>query len=194
MHTGRPYLRDPARSTDLCAAGQVWDTRPVRIRRKQPSDRPDVLRVVHEAFESGPDEPGEVALTRALFDDPGYIPEFSLVAVVSGDVAGCVIGTRGYIGDTPAVGIAPLAVARAHQRRGMGSALMWALIGAAQARDDAALVLLGENTYYERFDFAPASRNGIEAPVASWGRHFQALVLTDDPVAGRFRYAAAFGL
>ncbi|WP_315772424.1 GNAT family N-acetyltransferase [Rhodococcoides kroppenstedtii] len=162
----------------------------MRIRREQPSDRPDVLRVVHEAFESGPDEPGEVALTRALFDDPGYIPAFSLVAVVSGDVAGYVIGTRGYTGDTPAVGIAPLAVARAHQRRGVGSAL----IGTAQARHEPALVLLGENAYYERFDFAPASRNGIEAPVASWGRHFQALVLTDDPVAGRFRYTAAFGL
>lgn len=166
----------------------------MRIRPEQPSDRPGVLRVVHEAFETGPDEPGEVALTRALFDDPGYIPEFSLVAVVSDDVVGYVIGTRGYIGGTPAVGIAPLAVARAHQQTGVGSALMWALIGAAQARHEPALLLLGENAYYERFDFAPASRNGIDAPVASWGRYFQALVLTDDPVGGRFRYAQAFGL
>lgn len=173
---------------------QVWDTRPVRIRREQPSDRPRVLRVVHEAFASGPDEPGEVALTRALFDDPGYIPEYSLVATAHEQVIGYVIGTRGYIGDTPAVGVAPLAVGRAHQQRGVGSALMWALIGAAQARHEPALVLLGENDYYRRFDFAPAAGEGIDAPVASWGRYFQALVLTDDPVAGPFRYAQAFGL
>lgn len=166
----------------------------MRIRREQPSDRPRVLRVVHEAFASGPDEPGEVALTRALFDDPGYIPEYSLVATAHEQVIGYVIGTRGYIGDTPAVGVAPLAVGRAHQQRGVGSALMWALIGAAQARHEPALVLLGENDYYRRFDFAPAAGEGIDAPVASWGRFFQALVLTDDPVAGPFRYAQAFGL
>ncbi len=166
----------------------------MRIRRERPSDRPGILRVVHEAFESGPDEPGEVALTRALFDDPAYLPEYSLVAASDEHVIGYVIGTRGYLGDTPAVGIAPLAVTRAHQRTGVGTALMWALIGAALARNEPALLLLGENDYYGRFGFAPADEAGIDAPVASWGRHFQALVLTDDPVGGRFRYARSFGL
>jgi putative acetyltransferase len=46
--------------------------------------------------------------------------------------------------------------------------------------------------HYRRFDFAPASELGIEAPDPQWGRYFQARRLSGPPVHGTFRYAAPF--
>ena len=76
-----------------------------------------------------------------------------------------------------------------------GLALMHALIGAAEALDEPALVLLGSPDFYGRFGFVAASSVGIEAPDPAWGDHFQVLPLTgfDRSMTGRFRYAAPFG-
>ena len=69
---------------------------------------------------------------------------------------------------------------------------MYALLGAAQARDETLVGLLGEPAYYGRFGFVAAAEYGIAAPDPAWGRHFQALALAGRPPTGGFRYAAPF--
>ena len=161
------------------------------IRRELPADRPPLLRVIHDAFAKDDTVPVEVGLTERLFDD-GYLAELSLVAVIDGEVVGYVIGTRGFVDDKNAIGIGPLAVAPKHQGSGVGKALMYALIGSAEALHEPLLVLLGDPGYYSRFGFGPGSDTGVESPDPEWGNYFQALQLTEGPVNGNFRYAKPF--
>jgi putative acetyltransferase len=77
---------------------------------------------------------------------------------------------------------------------GIGSALMNALLAAADAADVPLIVLLGAPQYYSRFGFRPAKEFGLIPPEPEWGDGFQARPLTayTESVAGRFQYASAF--
>lgn len=161
------------------------------VRRERPADRPVILDVIRAAFRKESEEPIEVNLTEKLFDD-GYLPELSLVAVSDEQVVGYVIGTVGSIGGTEAIGVGPLAVLPEFQGRGVGQALMYALIGAAEALHEGTLALLGEPEYYSRFGFRAGSEVGVDSPDSAWGLYFQALQLSDGPVNGAFRYAKPF--
>lgn len=173
------------------------------IRRERPEDVPDIRAVTAAAF-SGvehsappiePDgAPGEATLVGWLREDPGWIPELSLIAEVDGEIVGHVVATRGALASRPALGLGPVSVSPARQRDGVGSALMHAILGAADAMGEPVVVLLGSPAYYGRFGFVPASSLGIEAPDPAWGDYFQArpLAAYDPSVRGTFAYAAPF--
>lgn len=162
------------------------------VRRERSDDVAAVRALIGRAFGGDGPEPVEVGLLDALRADGGWCPEFSLVVEEHGDPIGHVVATRGTVGEAPALGVGPVAVEPAHQCRGVGSALMHALMGAAQARDETLLALLGEPAYYRRFGFRPASTMGILAPDAAWGTYFQARALVPDSPTGTFAYAAPF--
>ncbi|MGG7102613.1 GNAT family N-acetyltransferase [Rhodococcus sp. 24CO] len=167
------------------------------IRREYPSDRDAVYSLLDAAFadQAPPGEtPYEIELTRQLFASDEYLPKLSLVAEANGEILGFVIGTRGWVGKVEAVGLGPLAVAPGNQRSGVGSALMHAVIGAADALDVPLLALLGSTEYYPRFGFVTSTKVGVESPEVEWGAHFQIRPLsahTPDQV-GTFKYAAPF--
>jgi len=163
------------------------------IRREREADVAAVRAVVVAAFgnDSGP-EPIEAPLLDRLRADTGWLPALSLVAVeADGSVVGHVVCTRGAVAGTPALGLGPLAVRPDHQRQGVGSALVHAVLGAAEALEESVVCLLGDPAYYERFGFRPASELGIGAPEEAWGRYFQARALGTAP-RGRFSYARPF--
>jgi putative acetyltransferase len=161
----------------------------VIIRRERATDVA-VIRAVHRAAF---DTPAEVSLVDALRADIGWLPELSLVADADG-VVGHVVCTRGEIAGAPALGLGPLGVLPARQRTGVGSALMHAVLGAADALNEPIVVLLGHMDYYPRFGFVPAATLGITPPDPSWAEHFQARPLTTyaSTLSGEFRYAAPF--
>ncbi|SES34840.1 GNAT family N-acetyltransferase [Lentzea albida] len=154
------------------------------IRRETPADIDAIRTVTNLAFNDGPEAP----LIDWLRADEGWIPELSLV---EDTVLGHVVCTRGYVGDTPALGLGPIAVHPSHQRAGIGSALMHAVLGAAEARGEKAVILLGSPVYYSRFGFRLASEFGITPPDPAWAPHFQAR-LFGDVAPGGFRYAEPF--
>jgi putative acetyltransferase len=84
-------------------------------------------------------------------------------------IAGHVVCTRGWVGDLAALGLGPISVVPDHQRRGIGQALMHAIIGAADAAGEPLIALLGDQGFYGRFGFVEASRMGILAPDPAWG-------------------------
>jgi putative acetyltransferase len=88
----------------------------------------------------------------------------------------------------------PIGVLPDHQGTGIGSALMDALLAAADAADAPLIGLLGAPQYYSRFGFRPAKELGVIPPEPEWGDAFQARPLTayTESVAGRFQYASAF--
>lgn len=169
------------------------------IRRELPGDEKEITRVHADAFaveypDSAPVEPGLVTALRA---SDAWIPALSLVAVCDGQVVGHVCCTRSTLGErrSPVLGLGPLSVVEELKRSGVGSALMHAVIGTADALDEPLIVLLGHPGYYPRFGFRPAAELGIRPEVAEWEPAFQARTLTAyrPELTGLFAYPAAFG-
>ena len=174
----------------------------VLIRRELPGDVEVIRSVTAAAFrdalhrappvEPGGD-PGEATLVSWLRADAGWVPELSMVAVEDAVVVGHVVCTRAHVGGQPALGLGPVSVRPDRQRSGVGSALMHAVLGAADALGECLVGLVGEPAYYRRFGFVPAGSIGVSAPDTSWGDYFQVRTLTRyDGQSGRFRYAAPF--
>lgn len=165
------------------------------IRRERASDVEAVAAVHTAAFaQDGSVVPVEVRLVDALRGDAGWIPALSLVAEVDEQLVGHVVCTRGHVDEQPALGLGPLGVLPDRQRHGIGSALMHAVLGAADALDERIVLLLGHTEYYPRFGFRPAAEYGIKPPDDAWGEHFQARPLSayDPWLHGAFSYAAPF--
>jgi putative acetyltransferase len=169
------------------------------IRRETPEDAAGV-QAVHTAAFADPGVPDRVPVEAVLVDalraTDAWLPALSLVcAGPGGEVLGHVVCTRATIAGEPvALGLGPLGVAPGWQRRGVGSALMHAVLGAADALDEPVVVLLGHTEYYPRFGFRPAAELGITPPVAEWGAHFMARPLSAyrPSLRGPFAYAAPF--
>jgi putative acetyltransferase len=162
----------------------------VLIRRETPADI-DAIHAVHRAaFTTAV----EADLVTALRADDGWLPALSLVALDGDEIVGHVVCTRAHIADAPALGLGPLGVRPTHQKRGVGSGLMHAVLGAAEALDEPVVVLLGHPGYYPRFGFTPAADLGIEPPVAEWTSAFQVRTLStyDSSLRGPFQYARPF--
>ena len=158
------------------------------IRRERAEDRPEILALVDAAFPS----PVEGKVLRELFGSREYLPPLSLVAEGHrNEILGHVITTRAWIGQTPSLGLGPIAVLPAYHKQGVGSALMKASIAAANTMGEPSLVLLGSTEYFPRFGFVPADSLGITSPDPSWGSHFMALALEAFVPGnhGHFRYA-----
>ncbi|MEL7158506.1 MAG: N-acetyltransferase, partial [Actinomycetota bacterium] len=160
------------------------------------SDRAQSRAVQVAAFgqDAAGREPDEAPLLDALRSCDGWLPTLSLVAEVDGQIVGHNVCTRGHVGDRPCVGLGPIGVLPDRQGQGIGSALMWAMIGAADATGEPLIALLGDPGYYARFGFVAAMELGVAAPDPAWGAYFQALPLTNwaPELTGAFRYAAPF--
>lgn len=127
--------------------------------------------------------------------DRAWLPNLSLIAIGSGGaVVGHVLATRGHVGSAPTLGLGPLSVLPDEQRNGVGSALMHAVLGAADALDEPLVALLGDPAYYRRFGFRLSTAHGIEPPVAHWRPHFQVRLLSAyvPDLRGTFVYAPPF--
>jgi putative acetyltransferase len=174
----------------------------VIVREQQAGDYEAILHVYAEAFRSPGfrpvQEPGsvapEVGLFEALWEAGDVIGELSFTALTDGGVVGHVTASPATVAADPVVAVGPIGVLPDRQGTGIGSALMHALLAAADAADVPLVVLLGAPQYYSRFGFCPASELAVLAPDPEWGDAFQARPLTSytEFVAGRFRYASAF--
>ncbi|MEB3368450.1 GNAT family N-acetyltransferase [Saccharopolyspora mangrovi] len=167
------------------------------IRPETSADLTAIRRVHAAAFADAENPqrlPAEVGLVDALRGSAAWLPALSLVAEHSGEVVGHVVCTRAHIGDVPVLALGPIGVVPDSQRAGIGSALMHAVLGAADALAEPLVALLGHLEYYPRFGFEPAANFGITPPVPEWASHFQVrpLAAHDPAVRGEFAYAAPF--
>lgn len=170
----------------------------VLIRRESRTDADVIRAITAGAFaRAGQHDQAlpEVRLVDELRGSQAWLPPLSLVATApGGEVIGHVLCTRGHVDSVPVLALGPLAVRPDRQRSGVGSALMHAVLGAADALDEPLVVLLGDPAYYGRFGFRLGADYGIAPPAASWHPHFQVRLLTgyQPAVRGAFRYAEPF--
>jgi putative acetyltransferase len=170
----------------------------VLIRRETPRDV-DVIRAVTAAAFPRPGWEGQAPPEAILVDElragPAWLPALSLVATTDADeVTGHVLCTRGHVGPVPVLGLGPLSVRPDRQRRGVGSALVHTILGAADALGEPLVALLGDPAYYRRFGFRLSTEYHIMPPRTEWQPHFQVRVLSGyhPALRGTFAYPEPF--
>lgn len=135
------------------------------IRAQRPDDAATVRRVLSDAFADGG---RAAALADALIARPDRPTDAALVAALDGEPVGHVQLSRGWIdarrGLVEVLVLSPLAVAPAHQRRGIGRALCNAAVARARHLDAPAVFLEGNPAYYGRLGWQRASNRGMGRP------------------------------
>ena len=166
----------------------------VDIRPAGPGDEAAILAVVEVAFaDETRDASDELDIVRGTWAVCGETLRIEFVAVgADGRVLGHVLAAMGDLDGQPAAGVAPLCVLPSHQRAGVGTALMAALIDEAEWRGWPLLLLLGDPAYYGRFGFVAAATHGIHyAPAGHDSPHFLARPVGDAGaplLRGEYRY------
>jgi putative acetyltransferase len=160
------------------------------VRPEAAADAGAIRDLLVRAFET----PIEADLVERLRHDRDLV-----LAMVAAD---CEHGIVGHVAfprlhvdhmgqEFPAVGLAPLAVAEAHRRQGVGADLVCRGLDCLASRGEVLAFVLGDPAYYTRFGFAVATAKPFTCAYA--GSHFMALQLADTaPPAGTVRYPAAF--
>lgn len=168
------------------------------IRRESAGDA-QAIHAITAAAHGGPGRQhgsvAEAVLVDELRASEAWLAPLSLVATTDdGGICGHVLCTRGHAGDAPVLALGPLSVRPDSQRRGVGSALMHAILGAADALGEPMVVLLGDPGYYCRFGFRLGTEYGIDPPDPQWRPHFQVRTLTkyQPAIRGTFRYPEPF--
>jgi predicted N-acetyltransferase YhbS len=169
----------------------------VIVRPQEPRDYEATKVVYAEAFrraDQGDRVPLEVGIFVALWEAKDVIDGLSFTALAEDAVVGHVTASRATVGSAAVVAVGPIGVLPDQQAKGIGSALMNALLSAADAQDVPLVVLLGSPGYYGRFGFRPAVELGVMPPEPRWGSAFQARPMRayTTSIVGAFEYAPAF--
>lgn len=164
------------------------------LRPALPADHAAIDLLTRAAFA---DVPGagdyEVAVIAGVRAESAVVAE--LVAEREGQVVGHVLFSR--MTSTPPAfiaALAPVAVAPAFQRAGVGSALIEAGLEACRRAGAVGACVLGHPDYYPRFGFSRAAALPLASPYAA-APGFMAMELVPGGLAGvrAVAYPAAFG-
>lgn len=164
----------------------------MRIRTEEERDRAVVKAVNESAFETQV----EADLVGALREQAR--PLISLVAEEDDTVLGHILFTPVELTGYPELkimGLAPMAVLPAHQRLGIGSALVRAGLEVCRGLGYGAVVVLGHPEYYPRFGFIPAARFGMSCEYDVPEEAFMVVEIQTgylEGASGTIRYHAAF--
>jgi putative acetyltransferase len=161
----------------------------VKIRPEAEADHEAIWTVNEQAFR----EDVEARLVDTIRASARFVPDLSLVAEVEGEVVGHVM--LSYVdvepGSVRVLQLGPLAVLPAHQRRGIGSALVRKALRLADERGEPLVLIEGDPRYYERFGFRRADESGIEPPDGAHGPQYfmmRSLGAYDATLRGRAVY------
>ncbi|MBV2186282.1 MAG: N-acetyltransferase [Rhizobium sp.] len=149
----------------------------IKIRRADKSDLEPLLTLYPEAF---PDE-DLTALVRDLFQAPeGEV--LSLVATVGDQIVGHIAFTLCSVDGGPRTTamLAPLAVAPAMQRRGIGKALIAVGMRLLEAAKIEQVLVLGDPRYYNQSGFSAEQAIAPPYPLPiEWGGAWQSIKLVE---------------
>ncbi|MHA3705019.1 GNAT family N-acetyltransferase [Jatrophihabitans sp. YIM 134969] len=176
---------------------------PVIVEPERDDDALAVDTVVRRAFHEHPSVGDMVAAIRT---SPEYEPGLAFVARKGDDVVGFVMISHAALEDDDGtrhdvLTLSPLAVDPGHEREGIGSALVQAVLDAARQRTDLPrlVTLEGSPTFYGRLGFVFAPDHGVRFDLPDWAPPDAAQLHLLDGVAdgaprGRVVYPPAFAL
>ena len=160
------------------------------IRPETMADHDAIRRVTEAAFAGAEHASGTEARIINELRLAGEL-SLSLVADIDGRIAGHVAISPVSLdnGSTGWYGLGPIAVHPAHQRHGIGGALIRAALAELPALGAHGCVVLGDPAYYPRFGFRQYTT--LHYPQAP-AEYFMALALHGMPPRAAVRYHLAF--
>lgn len=155
------------------------------IRQEHQNDFHPVFEVNRHAF--GQDS--EARLVELLRHSEAFVPELSLVATQENTIIGHILFTKIKIihddkGENESLALAPMAVAPAFQKQGIGSLLIKHGLDKARELSYRSVIVLGHEHYYPKFGFVPADKWGIQSPYDVPKNVFMALELVTNGLTG----------
>ncbi len=153
---------------------------------------------VHDLNTASFDTPAEALLVDALREQ--LKPILALVAEEDDIIVGHIFFSPVLHTGKPEVkvmGLAPMAVEVDYRRRGIGAALVRDGIQRCEEAGIAAIVVLGDPTYYSRFGFLPAADYGLHCEFEVPAEAFMAMELQPGSLAGGsgvIKYHPSFSL
>ena len=166
----------------------------LHVRPEQPGDEAAIAQLTDAAF-GGPAESRIIDRIRKAGHQVG-----SLVAVEGDQIVGHIlftpVGLDTRSSSTDLMGLGPMAVKPALQRRGIGSTLVREGLQACARAGVQAVVVVGHPEYYPRFGFRPASAWGLRCEFPAPDEAFMARELVPGALQGRaglVRFLAEFG-
>lgn len=167
------------------------------IRSEMEADFADIRAVVRDAFLSAEySDEDEHNLVERIRKTDEYIPELSLVALKDGKVVGYAMMSRITIGESSAIGLAPLAVHPDFQCMGIGKSLIKTSHSRASALGYNCCVILGDPGYYSKFGYVTASEFNIYPPFEVPDQYYMVCPLIGYAClpSGTVRYSQAFNM
>lgn len=169
----------------------------LNIRQEQSADYDAVYQVVKEAFANAEHTDGdEQDLVVRLRKSKFFIPELSLVSVEDEKIVGHILFTRAVVNGIEVLALAPLSVLPKYQNRGIGKSLIKQGHIIAQKMGYKYSVVLGNEKYYPKSGYVPASQYWIKAPFEVEDENFMAICLNGaiGKLNGVIEYDEAFRL
>lgn len=140
------------------------------IRREEIHDHNEVFQLIADAFKDEKyTDHQEQFLVERLRKSPSFVPELSLVAELDQKIVGYILLTKiKIIGNesenTTSLALAPVAVLKAYQGRGIGGLLIRKAHEIAKELNFGSVILLGHATYYPKFGYEMTKNHGITLP------------------------------
>jgi len=165
-------------SAEPCAS-----TPALTLAHETPADAPAIEALLDRAF-----GPGRfVKVSERVREIADFAPELSFCAFEAGRLLGVVRMWRVAVGGRPAVFLGPLAVEAGDRRAGLGALLVERACEAAEAAGEPAVLLVGDEAYFQRVGFAVAPSVRLPGPVDPARvlcRRFDAHIRADAGLAG----------
>jgi len=154
----------------------------MNVRVERTSDMQGIRQVNLDAFETSV----EADLVDALRERGAFM--ISLVAVEREQIVGHIMFSEVEIRSGNQIhtelGLAPMAVRKDYQGKGVGSNLITAGLEACRKAGYRGVIVLGHPKYYPRFGFKPASNYGFKFPMDVPDEAFMALELVENGLSG----------
>jgi predicted N-acetyltransferase YhbS len=128
--------------------------------QETPQDQDAVENLLDRAFGPG----RHVKSSERVREFADFAPEMSFLAWNGDQLAGVVRLWRVDVGGTPVAFLGPLAVDAEARSEGLGGLLVEQACEAARRAGEAAVVLVGDEAYFNRFGFEAAAAKGARMP------------------------------
>lgn len=141
----------------------------MNIRKEENKDYKSVFNLIENAFKDEIyTDHKEQFLVERLRKSESFVPELSLVAEIDGEIVGYVLLTKIKIINNDlqkiALALAPIAVLKKYQGKGIGGKLILEAHQRARELGFGSVILLGHEKYYPKFEYKMTKNYGIKLP------------------------------